>query len=59
MPRVRHGIQFTELDQIRGELRVTGDHDAAMLLWAAQWLDEHRGFVVTAMRFEAAANPDD
>ena len=57
-PRVRHGIQFIELDQMNSELRVTGDDDAAILLWAAQWLDEHRGFVIIGMRFEAAPNPD-
>jgi hypothetical protein len=30
-----------------------------MFLWAAQWLDEHRGFVVTATRFDFSADPDD
>ncbi len=57
--RVPHGIQFVELDHINGELRVTGDDDAALLLWAAQWLDEHRGVIITAVPFEASSNPDD
>jgi hypothetical protein len=58
---VRHGIQFTELDRDRGdgELRVTGDDDAGLLLWAAQWLDEHRDYIITAMRFEYLADPSD
>lgn len=60
-PRVRHGIQFTELDPGRGdgEPRVTGDDDAGLLLWAAQWLDEHREYIITAMRFEHPADPSD
>jgi hypothetical protein len=49
-PRVRQGIQFIEQDEANGELRVTGDDDARMLLWAAQWLDEHREYIITAMR---------
>jgi hypothetical protein len=57
--RVRHGIQFTQLDPINGELQITGDDDAGLFLWAAQWLDEHRGFVITAVRFDVAGNPDD
>ena len=58
-PRVRQGIQFIQQDEINGELRVTGDDDAALLLWAAQWLDEHREYVITAMRFEHPASPGD
>ena len=59
IPRVRHGIQFVQLDQINSELQVVGDDDAAMFLWAAQWLDEHRGFIVTGVRFDVTADPDD
>ena len=61
LPHVRHGMQFTELDRDRGdgELRVTGDDDAGLLLWAAQWLDEHRDYIITAMRFEYLADPGD
>lgn len=60
-PRVRHGIQFIELDRGRGdgELRVTGDDDAGLLLWAAQWLDEHREYIITDIRFEHPAQPGD
>lgn len=50
--RVRHGIQFVEVDEVNGELRVVGSYDAGLFLWAGQWLDEHRGFIVTAVRFE-------
>ena len=51
-PRVRHGIQFIELDRGQGcgELRVTGDDDVGLLLWAAQWLDDD--YVITAIRFK-------
>jgi hypothetical protein len=58
-PRVRHGIQFVQLDPINSELRVIGDDEAGMFLWAAQWLDEHRGFVVTAASFAFSDDPDD
>jgi hypothetical protein len=58
-PRVKQGIQFIQTDQINGELRIVGEDDAASLLWAAQWLDEHREYIVTAMRFEQSADPDD
>ena len=58
-PRVRQGIQFIEQNEADGELRVTGDDDAGMLLWAAQWLDEHREYIITGMRFEHPAEPGD
>jgi hypothetical protein len=54
--RVRHGIQFTQLDPMNGELQVTGNDDAGPFLWAAQWPDEHRGFVVTAVRFDVSGD---
>ena len=38
-PRVRQGIEFIAHDDSNGELRITGDDDAGLLLWAAQWLD--------------------
>ncbi len=57
--RVRHSIQFIEHDQMNGELRVVSDDEAASLLWAAQWLDEHRECTVTAIRLEDTSNPDD
>lgn len=55
LPRVRQGIQFVQRGQDNGELRITGDDDAALLLWGAQWLDEHRDYIVTAMRFQHPA----
>ena len=57
--RVRHGIQFVQLDKINSELRVVGSDDAGIFLWAAQWLDEHCGFIVNAARFEATPDPSD
>jgi hypothetical protein len=59
MPRVRQGIQFIRQDEDNGELRVTGDDDAGLLLWAAQWLDEHRDYIITAIRFQHPASPED
>jgi transcriptional regulator with XRE-family HTH domain len=55
--RVRHGIEFSARDDSNGELRVTGDDDAAVLLWAAAWLDEHRDWVVTGITFRYPAVP--
>jgi hypothetical protein len=55
--RIRQGIQFIQHDQVNGELRITGDDDAALLLWGAQWLDEHRDYIITAMRFEHPVQP--
>ena len=56
--RVRHGIQLVQVDDINCELRIVGSDDAGTFLWAAQWLDEHRGFVVNAARFEARFHDD-
>jgi len=44
---------------MNGELRVISDDEAASLLWAAQWLDEHREYMVTAIRLDDTADPDD
>jgi hypothetical protein len=57
--RVRQGIEFIQRDESSGELRITGDDDAGLLLWGAQWLDEHRGWIITAMRFQHPAQPGD
>lgn len=59
LPRVRHGIEFTTRDDSNGELRITGDDDAGLLLWEAQWLDEHREWIIGAMRFQHPAQPGD
>jgi hypothetical protein len=58
-PRVRQGIEFTARDDSNGELRITGDDDAGLLYWGAQWLDEHRDWIITAMRFQYPAMPHD
>ena len=57
-PRIKQGIQFVQTDQINGELRIIGEDDAASLLWAAQWLDEHREYIITAMRRGACPPAD-
>jgi hypothetical protein len=59
LPRVRHGIEFSARDDSNGELRVTGDDDAAVLMWAAAWLEEHRDWVVTGITFRYPAAPGD
>jgi transcriptional regulator with XRE-family HTH domain len=59
LPRVRQGIEFTARDESNGELRITGDDDAALFLWGAQWLDEHRDWIITAIRFQHPAWPGD
>lgn len=56
-PRVRHGIEFIARSEDSGELRITGDDDAGLLLWGAQWLDQHRDWIITAMRFQHSAIP--
>ena len=48
--------QYNELD---AELHVISDDEAASLLWAAQWLDEHREYAVTGIRLDDTADPDD
>jgi hypothetical protein len=57
LPCVRHGIEFSARDDSNGELRVSGDDAAAVLLWAAGWLDEHRDWVVTGFMFRYPAVP--
>ena len=56
-PRIRHGIEFTHRDDSNGQLRITGDDDAALPLWGAAWLDEHREWIIDAMRFQHLAQP--
>ena len=57
-PLIRESIQFTQLDSLNGELRVKSEDDTAILLWAAQWLDEHRQFAISGVHLEHA-DPDD
>jgi transcriptional regulator with XRE-family HTH domain len=54
-----HGIEFKARDDSNGELRITGNDDAALFLWGAQWLDEHRDWIITAIRFQHPARPGD
>jgi hypothetical protein len=51
----RHRVQ--RADDSNGELRVTGDDDAAVLLWAVAWLDEHHDWAVTGITFRYQAAP--
>jgi hypothetical protein len=57
-PRVQQSIQFIELDELNAELRVVSADETASLLWAAQWLDEHREHALGAIRLDDTA-PDD
>ena len=57
--RVRQSIQLIQHDELNAELHVISDDEAASLLWAAQWLDEHREYAVTAISLEDTADPDD
>src|ERR1700678_4151712 len=57
LSRVLHGIEFSARGDSNGELRVTGDDDAAVLLWAAAWLDEHRDWGITGITFRYPAFP--
>jgi transcriptional regulator with XRE-family HTH domain len=57
IPRTRHGIEFSARDDSNGLLQVTGDDDAAVFLWAAAWLDEHRDWTVTGITFRYPAWP--
>jgi hypothetical protein len=58
-PRVRQGIEFIAHDDSNGELRITGDDDAGLLFWGAQWLDEHRDWIIEGMRFQHPFVPGD
>jgi hypothetical protein len=57
-PRIRHSIQFIKQNELDAELHVVGDDEAASLLWAAQWLDEHREYAMTAIRLDDTADPN-
>jgi len=57
LQHVRHGIEFSARGDSNGELRVTGDDDAAVLLWAAAWLDEHRDWSIADITFQYPAWP--
>jgi len=58
-PRIRQGIQLVQHDELNAELNVLSEDEAASLLWAAQWLDEHREYAVTVIRLDNTADPDD
>jgi hypothetical protein len=47
---IKQQLQVVEVDPRNIELRVTTSDDAASLLWAAQWLDEHREYSMTGIR---------
>lgn len=50
-------LQVFKHDEMNAELRVTTVDEAASLLWAAQWLDEHREYSATTIRLDVS-NPD-
>jgi hypothetical protein len=58
-PYVHQALQVLKHDEMNAELRVTTVDEAASLLWAAQWLDEHREYGVTEVRLDNPSNIDD
>ncbi len=50
-------LQLFKHDEMNAELWVSTVDEAASLLWAAQWLDEHREYSATAIRLDTS-NPD-
>ena len=55
-PSTLEALQVIKHGPMQAELQVTTSDEAASLLWAAQWLDEHREYSVTAIRL---ADPGD
>jgi hypothetical protein len=58
-PYVAQALQVLKHGEYQAELRVTSDDEAASLLWAAQWLDEHREYSVTGMQLKFSEAADD
>lgn len=58
-PLLWQAIRFLESDTHNAELHVTTEDKAGTLLWAVQWLDEHREYSVTGIRLDYSANRDD
>jgi hypothetical protein len=57
--RPDQALQVFKRGDEEAELRVTSVDEAASLLWAAQWLDEHREYTVTDVRLEGLHSADD
>lgn len=61
-PFTLEALRVIKQGPLQAELRVTTSDEAASLLWAAQWLDEHREYSVTAIHLDThrtADAPDD
>jgi hypothetical protein len=58
-PQLRQAFRYLESDTHNAELHVTTEDEAGSLLWAAQWLDEHREYSVTGIRLDYGSNRDD
>src|SRR5712692_3023597 len=58
-PYVAQALQVIKHGEYDVELRVVSDDEAASLLWAAQWLDEHREYSVTAICLNFGTADDD
>lgn len=58
-PYLHQALQVFKHDDMNAELRVTTDEEAASLLWAAQWLDEHREYGVTDIRLDRSEEDAD
>ena len=52
----RQALQVFKHDEQNAELHVTSSDEAASLLWAAQWLDEHREYSATAIELRSPAD---
>lgn len=56
--RVVQALEVIEKGGDNAELRIKTDDEASSLLWAAQWLDEHREFSVVGIRLDTESSAD-
>ena len=57
--RPDQALQVIKHDEVNAELRVTTVDEAASLLWAAQWLDEHREYSATDIHLDTTYSSED
>lgn len=57
--RPHQALQVFKHNDLNAELQVTTVDEAASLMWAAQWLDEHREYTVTDIKLEQTEYHDD
>lgn len=58
-PYLHQALQVFKHSDMDAELRITTDDESASLLWAAQWLDEHREYAVTGIRLDQSSDLND